>query len=543
MKNPYLIQIKNNLPRILSLFDRDRTSPGFGLGNRYHWAWGLIDFGNGTFQGAANGLCLLWKSGLWPYATPPAVFFERIDSLFTGAAKLTRTDGSLEEAFPREGSFCVTALVAFDLLCALQNVQDEVDSATIHAWKDIVNPMIRFLVGADETHALISNHLATAVAALSRWHALTGDEKALRKANILLDKILDHQSREGWFVEYQGADPGYQSLCTYYLADAHYVRPAWNLLEPLQQSVRFLWHFAHPDGSFGGLYGSRCPRFYNPAGIEALALQISEANALAEYMAKSIAQNRVVTLSSIDEPNLVPWFNAYCWAAVLYEQHKDRGRNNLQDREKSNLQVPCQQKETSRTHFDQSGLVIDQGPEHYTIISTHKGGVVYHFQHGKAVIQDAGVVVRDTKGNMASTQGYVPDNRVDAASSSALRVESSLQAMPRRLPTPFQFMVLRLLCLTVFHSRTLRERVKRLLVKLLITGKKTLPGKNTRTIDLGIDLTIHDQFDLPPGYQKLESPGPFVAIHMASQGYWQMQDEEKVCKEMRLVEPRQGMRS
>ena len=77
----------------------------------------------------------------------------------------------------------------------------------------------------------------------------------------LLDRILKHQSAEGWFKEYEGADPGYQSLCTYYLADVHRMRPNFDLADPLRESVRFLWHFAHPDGSFGGIYGSRNTRF------------------------------------------------------------------------------------------------------------------------------------------------------------------------------------------------------------------------------------------------------------------------------------------
>ncbi len=486
------------------------------MGDRYYWAWGLIDFGNGTFQGAANGLSLLWKSGLWPHCTSQPVFMERIDAMFQGTKKLIRHDGSLEEAFPHEGSYCVTALTAFDLLCALNLMSEEIEKNMQADWMEIVRPMIGFLIHADETHGLISNHLATVVAALTRWHSLTGDEQSLVKADELLQRILGHQSEEGWFVEYQGADPGYQSLCTYYLADAHRIRPEWGLGAALERSVRFLWHFAHPDGSFGGLYGSRCTRFYNPAGIEALAPESPEALALADYMAKSIENNRVVTLSSIDEPNLIPWFNAYCWAAVLYEQRKAG--------DKSKLQVPCMQSTVKRNHFVQAGLLIDQGLKHYTIINTHKGGVVYHFQQGKRVVQDAGVVVRDKKGLAASTQGCCSDNPVQV-NGDILTIQASFQAMPRRLPTPFQFMALRLLCLTVFRSRTLREWVKQILVKLLITGNKVLPGKNTRTITMGSALTIRDQTDLPSGFQKIENPGPFVAIHMASQGYWQVQDE------------------
>jgi hypothetical protein len=516
-ESPYLHHVRQNLPRILALFNQDRTSSAYGMGDRYHWAWGLIDFANGTFQGAAHGLALLWHFGLWPYATRPDVFLQRIDALFQCTGRLTRRDGSLEEAFPFEGSYCVTALVAFDLLCAMDLLKNEADAHMRARWQAIISPMIKFLVLADETHAMISNHLATAVAALARWHALTGDKKAEYKAKALINRILQHQSEEGWFQEYQGPDPGYQTLCTYYLADAHRIRPDWDLLVPLRKSIQFLWYFAHPDGSFGGLYSSRCTRFYNPAGMEALASEIPEAHALAQFMASSVAQNKVVTLSSIDEPNLIPWFNAYCWAAVLYEQRANE--------EPSGPPVPCKRAEAKQTHFEQAGLLIDQGPSHYTIINTHKGGVVAHFMAGERIIEDAGVVVRSRRGVLGSTQGYSPDN-LTSLDNKVLVVTSFFQAMPRRLPTPFEYLALRLLCVSLFRFRNVRELVKRILVRQLITREQSWKVKNIRTIKLGANLTIEDECPLSQGYGKVSNPGPFVSIHMASQGYWQVQDED-----------------
>ena len=67
--NIFYMEICKNLPRILSLFDNDYTSKSYGVGDRYYWAWGLTDFGNGTFQGVTNGLSRLWVSGLWPFET------------------------------------------------------------------------------------------------------------------------------------------------------------------------------------------------------------------------------------------------------------------------------------------------------------------------------------------------------------------------------------------------------------------------------------------------------------------------------------------
>lgn len=513
--NPYLDEINRNLPRLLALFDSDLTSRSHGMGDRYHWAWGLIDFGNGTFQGAVHGMARLWSAGLWPYPTTAPLFLGRIDALFEAARRLTRKDGSLEEAFPHEGSYCVTALVAFDLLCAIDLLNTDANDSRQQRWRTIVAPMIAYLISADETHALISNHLSTAVAALLRWHQLTGDKEAERKARAQLDKILQHQSDEGWFKEYEGADPGYQSLCTYYLADVHQLRPDWGLSEPLLRSVQFLWHFAHPDGSFAGLYGSRSTRFYYPAGVVALAKEIAEAEALSAFMANSIAHQRVVTLSAIDEPNLIPMFNAYAWAAVMV---------NRATTVSSAATLPCNDTQPLRQHFPQAGLWVDRGPAHYTLINTHKGGVVYHFRQGHPPMIDAGVVVCDVKGRYGSSQALDQRNRVQQQGDQ-LEIFATITAMPKQMPSPFQFMVLRGLCLTVFRFAPLREWIKQQLVRILITRRQHWPVHNHRTITLGEALKIEDQTNLRTGYKVIYKAGSFVPIHMASQGYWQIQDE------------------
>jgi len=515
--NPYVKQVKQTLPRILAMFDVDQTNKSYGLGDRYYWAWGLIDFSNGTYQGATHGLARLWKCGLWPYKTSKEKFIQRIDAIFEGSGRLTRKNGSLEESFPNEGSFCVTALVAFDLVCTLELLKKEIDTETFERWQHIVRPMISYLMVNNETHAIISNHLATAAAALVRWHRLTQKPDVEIRARQLIEDILKHQSSEGWFKEYEGADPGYQSLCTYYLSDIHIIRTDWNLLEPLRKSIQFLWHFAHPDGSFGGLYGSRCTRFYYPAGLEALAFDIPEAASLAHFMAQSITQNSVVTLNTMDDSNLIPMFNNYCCAAALW--------NNTQD-EKKLLTLPALSSVSKQKQYKSAGLFIDSGHHHYTIIATNRGGVIYHFVEGKLVLRDAGVVVRDSRGRLGSTQGYNQDV-CPVIEENSISIHAPIFSMPKRLPHPTQFIVLRLLCISLFRFSWTREWVKRLLVSLLITGTKPWPVFNRREIYLGQTLSIKDKLDLTSGYKVIKTLHEFVPIHMASQGYWQIHDEEE----------------
>lgn len=518
--NIYYDEICKNLPRVLSLFDTDFTSTSYGTGDRYYWAWGLTDFGNGTFQGVANGLSRLWISGLWPFDSTEEIFIKRIDSLFHGTQKLTQKDGSLEEAFPNEGSYCVTALVAFDLLVTIDLLAPIIDRGKKQEWLSTVEPMVQFLIKSDETHAFISNHLATAAAALFRWYEVTRqDSGASSKGELLISRILKNQSKEGWFKEYEGADPGYQSLCTYYLADLHLNQKYLNLFAPLSKSLEFLWHFAHPDGSFGGYYGSRSTRFYNPGGVLALREEIPEANALSSFMSHSIKDSRVVSLSSMDEPNLVPMFNSFAWSASLVKRSV---ADELSLTKEANL--PCDDPNPFRKNFSEAGLLIDRGRDYYSIINYKKGGVVQHYVDHKLDFVDTGAVFKNSHGKFGSNQTF-DENLKYEVGEKKVEIHNQVVEMPKKLPSPLQFLLLRLSCLTIFRSSIIREFTKRFLVKSLITKPKQWPVWNQRKISLGKELVVEDKHQEVQGFKKLESAKPFVPIHMASKGYWQIQDE------------------
>jgi len=514
---PYISEVWAALPRVLASFDTNPSSWSNGQGDRFYWAWKLIDFGNGTFQGAAHGLARLLCSGLVPEGIAETAFLRRIEAMAEGAARLTRGNGSLEEAFPNESSFCVTALVAFDLLTAVELLDHRLESAVRVHVLDVVRPMIAFLHQANESHGLISNHLATATAALFKWEILAGEPGAAR-GRELLDQILRHQSEEGWFPEYQGADPGYQTLLMYYLADLHRLRPDLGLLEPLHRSIDFLWHFAHPDGSFGGLYGSRNTRFYYPAGLEFLRHEIPEAEALARAMRRSISERRVVTLAAMDAPNLVPMFNAYCWAAAL-----TAGSQTAET--VASPEIPALSQRVFRKAFRGAGLLVDKGEQHYTVISWHKGGVCCHFPADSRPIINAGVAAKSASGRFFTSQAYEPTNLMEE-SGDTITVTAPMTAVTNRAPTPIEFLALRSLCLTLMRNLTVATWIKRFLVRLLITGKRHHPAINRRTIRLGKDLHIADQWSSSAqGLERLDFGHPFSAIHMASQGYWQKQDD------------------
>ncbi|MGZ9895132.1 hypothetical protein [Bordetella bronchiseptica] len=520
--NPYLAAVHSTLPRLLALFDSNPISPTMGLGDRLYWSWKLKDFANGTFQGAINGLARLYVHDLLPVHMSRASILTRIDRMFMAVNRIRRRNGSLEEAFPHESSFCVTALVAYDLLVAVRLLRQRVPEQTLQRWLSVIAPLIRFLETAEETHGVISNHLLTAVAALEHWADIS-EQGASRRGRVLLDRVLANASPEGWMREYEGADPGYQSLALVYLADIHAIRPGYALGETIQGCLHFLSHFVHPDGTFGGLYGSRNTRFFSPGGIRTLAMEFDEARAICETMEPSIQKQIVVGLVSTDESNLIPMFNSYCMAAQAWVQDTPERNNHTQ----AAYRLPCHRELAAITHFPQAGLWIRRGTSgSYTIVSTHKGGVHYHYPANGPGQLNAGVALQHAStGSWATSQAYDPECTVEF-DETGITIQAAVRPVSIMYPTPGRFLVLRMLNLTVMRNHRLGNLVKNILATLLITRKRQQVGTLTRRLRFaGDELLVEDRLsNLLPGYEQVET-GTFSSLHMASQGYWQRSDD------------------
>src|SRR3989338_1736691 len=190
--NIYKTILEANIPRILSLYDADNFSPTYGCGDRLFWGWKISDFPNGTFQGGAHALAISLKLGLYKNEQ---FILEVIKSSIRAVEKIRRKNGSLEEAFPFENSFCVTALAAFDLLSAIKHIEERLTAQEKASCLEIIHPLIKYIVRYPETHAVISNHLSTAAAAVALWNSFdAGHQYGYRP---FLETIYRHQSSEG----------------------------------------------------------------------------------------------------------------------------------------------------------------------------------------------------------------------------------------------------------------------------------------------------------------------------------------------------------
>jgi len=503
MKNLYKEILKQNIFRLLNLYNTDIFSATYGFGDRDYWGWKIKDFSNATMQGGVHSLAIALKLGIFK-KDERKVILKLIETIIKATKKITHSNGSVDEAYPKESSFCVSALVSFDILSALYYLKDE--EIEINNYFSTVEPLINFITKHNEEHAIGSNHLATAVSAILLWNHLTGDNNQRYKE--LLQVIYENQSSEGWYREYEGADPGYQTLCTHYLFYAYMLTKDKELFESLKRSARFLMHFIHPDGTIGGLYGSRNTEVFYPGGIVGLSGEIEEFALMAKYL---VPDERQILPQHIDIGNFVPLLNSYAVAALYYESVKD----NIE-----NCKLKPFWSEEGHRDFPESGIYIYSNRRYFVIINYKKGGTLKIFdKESLKVYEDGGIFGILKNGRKFSTQAF--DQKISFRD---FIVVSNFYLVNEDYLTPLKCIVVRILGLTVFKFIKLNNMFKKMVVKRLMTGKKKIDGRAIRKFIFAEDkLIVEEKIKLPKNTKWIGHAGKCKAIHMASSGYFNKQ--------------------
>ena len=185
----------------------------------------------------------------------------------------------------------------------------------------------------------------------------------------------------------------------HYLAQIYSIKPSPELKLALGKSLGFLKYFAHPDGTFGGEYGSRRTEIYYPGGIALLAGEFPDAACLHKYMLSSIEAGSTVTLADVDMGNTAPLLNSYILAL---------------DAEKSvstPSALPFQEPNVNKD-FPLSGFAVRSRKNFYLILGSSNGGVVKVFdkKSGTLVMDDCGVLGVNNKKEKITTQSTQLNN-------------------------------------------------------------------------------------------------------------------------------------
>lgn len=510
----YLQAITAQIPRVISLLDREDFSRTRGCFDRTFWAWKFTDFPGARFQ---EGLCVLG----FLYATdfPDNPYYKNAKLLhwiaggFDFWSQIQRGTGDFDEAYPLERSLAATAFTTHYLGEAWQFVGEDLPAATQSRFREAMRLSGDWLCKNDETHGFLSNHLAAAATALYHVFLITEDPRHETRSQHFLNKILSHQSEEGWYEEYGAADPGYQTHGSYYLARYLQLSGDARLPESLDRSVQFLAHFVHPDRSLGGEYTSRNTQTYYPAAFEMLKAQSASASWVATEMLSAVEDHAAAGLGTVDIYNLYPLLNNYVFAYLNAVANADKA-----------LPPAGPSSEAGVLHFPKTGLLKVRRPRYDLYVGLMKGGVVKVFdrQSRQLVYSNCGYIGRTRKGKVISSQYAVPDRSV-SVDGDEIEVHGRFYQVTRPVMDPWRFMAFRSFSLTLGRVKKAAYWIKSMLVKTLIYKKRELDLQFERAITLHEDgIELKDRLHGGEGLdlESLEPGENFTTIHMGSSRYF-----------------------
>lgn len=511
--NIYLAAVLRRIPQILSQIDHEPFSPTYGCGDRVYWCWKFTDFPGSRFQEHLYTLSWLYSSSSFDNRFKGnRGILSLIEAGLEYWASIQYADGSFDEAYPFERSFAATAFTMFYSSEGFELVRDSLDENVQRKYLAALEKAAGWLCRNDEHHGTLSNHLAAAAAALYNAGILLKNPAFTARAEFFLNRIYSRQSSEGWYREYDGADVGYQTHGSFYLARIWQKSGDAALLESLRKANAFASYFVHPDGSVGGEYASRDTMFYYPAAYEMLYGHCSAAAAIADHQRENITGGKTVGLEQMDAQNLFPVANNYLFA---FENMVRRSGNYPHSILPVNAEV--------EKLFPEAGLFVKSTDSYYAVVGCRKGGVIkaWDKKSSKPVFRSCGYVVQ--AGNRwfsNQAQGLSTFARNDAV----VEIAAPFSAVASTVFSPWKFIAFRIFTLTAGRIPAVSRWLKDVLVSVLIRKKKMLGLLLKRKISFfPSKIILEDR--LEGGDYDVRHIDKFTAFHMGSSRYIHMEEE------------------
>lgn len=458
MKDLFAREALAQIPKILTLLDRNPHSPTYGCFDRNFWHYKIIDFPSGMAQEFVLPLTLAHNTPVAdnPFYQQPMVK-QWVEAGIRYAAQSAHPDGSCDDYFPFERA---GGAAAFSLLACVESYQRlQLDDARL---LDFFARRADWLAHHQESGRL-TNHQALIVLCLEQLSRLLATDRWDRAKAQRLEQVFSWQNPEGWFQEYEGCDPGYHTLTISCLARLYQLNPEPRLKESLLKAVALAAHFAHPDGSFGGEYTSRNTYNFFPHGFELVGAWYPEALAINDRFLSGLANGKAPCYA---DDHII---GHHTWNYLLAWQDFVEQRPPL-------LPLP-----EGQIWLKQARVLIDrrQGTDLY--LALNKGGVFKLFRDSQLVASDTQFSLQVQQGGkLKNAVGHLVSDYTVEVDQDEIVIRGQLGWAKQKQMTPLNLLVLRGVMLTV--GRFFPNLIRTILQKLLIVGKSDAPFQFVRQL-------------------------------------------------------------
>lgn len=494
LRDVYAQRGLSQVPRLLSLEDRNPFSPTYGCCNREFWLCRSTDFPSSIAQFGMHALALAWR-----HEMPGNIYYQH-DKVreWTVAAmqywmKIQKSDGSFDEFYPNERGWAgPTGFLLYSMINSYRLLGEGFPDRLRDPFLTACEKAGRYLARWDEP-GVLANHHAMAVLPVfeAAWLLDSGELWAGYQAK--LDEFYSYCDPEGWCLEYDGADPGYLSATVSFLgkiykhrAQVPRVAQDSKMREVMLKAVEFCAYFAYPNGHYAGTAGSRQTLHFYPHGFELLAPESPLAASVADAMLAGLRDGALVP-PEIQEDR---YFQYRVPEFLL--SYVDYG-----PRPAAKPPLPCEGEPFER-FFPRGRYYMRKTEQSYLVANLAKGGVLKNFDlaQKKLTYNDCGVLAQLEDGQLVTSQ-WVDDAYKVTHEPGRLAVSGTAHKVATKIFNPITFILFRLTMLAIGWNTWVAYQMKGLIRRLLMTKAKVMPLRFSRVVELaGEELVVTDTIEL-----------------------------------------------
>ncbi len=296
MRRAYADRGLAQIPRLLSLEDRNEFSRTYGSFNREYWLCRSVDFPSSIAQFGVHALALAYTQPFPdnPYYRNPKILLWALAAI-ENWIEIQRPDGSFDEFYPNERGWAGPTGFLVYAMC------DYLPAARTGTFRRDLDERFRImrraggaLPGEVRRAGCAREPPRDGVLPIYEAYALLNDPKLLAGFHVRLDDFLSYCYEEGWCLEYDGAD----SATSPRPSPSSPSCASSTRMNGSRRSARARSTSAPtsscPDGHYGGAMGSRQTLHFYPHGFELFAPENPTAAAVAEAMLRSLWRGKLV---------------------------------------------------------------------------------------------------------------------------------------------------------------------------------------------------------------------------------------------------------
>jgi hypothetical protein len=501
MKSIYAEKALAQIPRLLSLQDRNEFSPTYGCFNREYWLCKTVDFPSAIAQFGVHSLALVYT-----HAMPGNIYYQQPKILAWTLAgmnywmKIQKRDGSFDEFYPHEHGWAgPTGFLLYAMLDSYRLLGSAFPQEWLPRFREVVHKAALFLGRYDEA-GVLANHHAMALLPLYEAVLFLNDATLRHWFEVRLEDFLSYCYEEGWCLEYDGADPGYLSATVSFLAKLRKIYQDERLDRVIQRAIEFSSYFVYPNRFYGGSLGSRQTLHFYPHGYELLRREIPLAGVIADEMRLGLQEGKLVPPEIQEDRYFLYRIPEFLQAYIDAPENEDTPSNDSAGQvDPVRPKLPHQGAPFLR-YFSGARILATKSHSGYLLVNLAKGGMIKCFnQKNELIFNDCGLIGRLADGRVVTSAWIDPGYEIQAKQQE-FAVQGDCHYLGHQVFNPFTMILFRLFMLTLGWSTRLSYSIKGLIRNILTLTQKKSPIRFHRQIILDKEdffvsdtITIADQ--------------------------------------------------